>query len=129
MKLRSGLRHRARVAEPPREKDEGTRGWDRIARTTWQDPSRLNEASSLSLSPPFTLPLFLFLSSFLPPLLSRRSSPLPSGPTLSLKVVLSPCRAHWARPRTDRNRFWKDEEGRSGEKDAIQDYGTGRASL
>lgn len=102
-----------RVAEPPHEKDEGTRG-GRIARTTWQDPSRLNEANSLS---PFhipSLPLSLFLPSA--PFIPSFSPSAASVPTLSLKVVFSPCRAHWARPRTDRNRFWKDEEGRTERK-------------
>lgn len=45
------------VAEP-HEKDKETKGGS-IARTTWQEPSRLNEANSLSLA------LYLSLSSFL----------------------------------------------------------------
>lgn len=90
----------------PHEKGKETKGGS-IARTTWQELSRLNEANSLPLSPS----LSVSPSSFLPPLLSRHSLSLAASfPSLSLEVELSPCRARWARPRTDRNRFWEDEE-------------------
>lgn len=90
----------------PHEKGKETKGGS-IARTTWQEPSRLNEANSFSLS--LSRLLFLCLPSrrpFYPVILSLAAS----FPNLSLEVELSPCRAHWARPRTDRNRFWEDEE-------------------
>lgn len=52
----------------PHEKGKETKSGS-IARTTWQEPSRLNEANSLPLF------LSLSLSSFPPPLLSRHSLP------------------------------------------------------
>lgn len=69
-------------AAGPYEKDKETKRGS-IARTTWQEPPRLNEANPLSLS----FPLSLFLP--MPPLIPLFS---PSqAPFLSLEVELSPC--------------------------------------
>lgn len=86
-----------------------------IARTTWQGPSRLNEANSV-FSPFIHLPLALSssFSSFLPsvpfiPSFSYPSQPscLPSRSKSNSRRVELTGRGP---ARTDRNRFWEDEE-------------------
>lgn len=61
----------------PHEKGKETKGGS-IARTTWQEPSRLNEANSLSLSP---LSLTLLLSSSSPSIPLTPRSPFLSFPS------------------------------------------------
>lgn len=101
-----------------------------IARTTWQGPSRLNEANSRPFpfhsSPSRSVFLVLFLPSFRPFYPVILLSLAAAVPTLSLQVELTPCRAHWARPRAHRpksilgRRRELGNDDRAKEKDAIQ---------
>lgn len=76
------------VAEP-HEKGKEPKGGS-IARTTWQEPSRLNEANSLSLSPPFLqpyIPPFLPSAPFIPPFSPSQPPFLPSRSKSNFRCV------------------------------------------
>lgn len=115
----------------PHEKGKETKGGS-IARTTWQQPSRLNEANSLSPSlfpSPFTLSLSL---SFPPSLPLHPSAPfIPSfSPSQPLFLPLAPSRTLAAssslgaaphRPKSIlERRRGRGNDGHAKEKDVIQ---------
>lgn len=114
-----GWRNRTKRAREPKGRS--------IVRTTWQQPSRLNEADSLSLLLSFTPSLSLSHSLFsflsvLPPLLSRHSLPrsLPLAPSRTLAASSSLGAApHRPKSILERRRE-RGNDGRTKEKDVIQ---------